>query len=317
METVAQLDKNFPRIQVVRASKGKAVVERHPAIGDVQGLNVQREALAETLPEREVKGGMRLKMIAGDARVAVGKPGGVVNVGCRVRMKRQFVSCAEVQSVALVMIEQSEAVAEVEISQAAVDVAEGESELIGIREINLRPIADARRAQRKLPAVDARALNRDREKQVGIVEIIVVEEILGASEKIAGVQRPAVEWNGNAELVLFIAFAVERNEAQVLIVGGLQKRAGNGQQRRRLVKMTIKGAENPVEPGNPQRSANARAGSILNHSAGEMCLAETSIQAEPGCGLELFFGVDGRERSIRIVALGWIHVLALRRVVAN
>src|SRR5256884_8457456 len=51
METVAQLEKNFPRIQVVRASKGKAVFEQHEAVGDVQSLNVQREALAETLPE--------------------------------------------------------------------------------------------------------------------------------------------------------------------------------------------------------------------------------------------------------------------------
>jgi len=181
METVAQLDKNFPRIQVVRASKGKAVVEQHAAIGDVQSLNVQREALAETLPERQVKGRMRLKMIAGDARVAVGKPGGVVNVGCRVRMERHFVSCAEVQCIALVMIEKSEAITKGKIREAAVDVAKSESELIGIREINLRPIADARRAQRKFPPVDARALNRDREKQVGIVEVVVVEKIFGAS----------------------------------------------------------------------------------------------------------------------------------------
>ena len=252
METVAQLDKNLSRIQVVRASKGKAVVERHPAIGDVQGLNVQREALAETLPERQVKGRMRLKMIAGDARVAVGKPGGVINVGCRVRMERHFVSCAEVQRVALVVVEQSEAVAEGEIGQAAVDVAEGESELIGIGQINLCAIADARRAQRKLPAVDARALYSDGEKQVGIVEIIVIEKIFGASEKIAGVQRPAVEWNGDAKLVLFIALAVERNERQVLIVGGLQERTGNSEQRRRLIEAPIEGTENPVELGDPQ-----------------------------------------------------------------
>src|SRR2546429_781997 len=48
-----------------------------------------------------------------------------------------------------------------------------------------------------------------------------------------------------------------------------------------------------------------------------MCLAETSIQAEPGCGLELLLGVDGCQRSIRTVAFGWIHILALRRVVAD
>ena len=252
METVAQLDKNFSRIQVVRASKGKAVVEQHAAIDDVQNLNVQREALTETLPEREVKGRMRFKMIAGERGVAVGEARGVVNIGRRVRMERHFVACAEVQRVALVMVEQREAVAEGEISQAAVDVAEGESELIGIREINLRPIADVRRAQRKLPAIDARALNRDREKQVGIVEIIVVEEIFGAGQEIAGVENPSVERNSDAKLVLFISLTAERNEAQVLIVGGLQERTGNSEQRRRLIEAPIEGTENPVELGDPQ-----------------------------------------------------------------
>ena len=167
-------------------------------------------------------------------------------------MERHFVSCAEVQCIVLVMIEKSEAITKGKIREAAVDVAKGESELIGIREINLRPIADARRAQRKFPPVDARALNRDREKQVGIVEIIVVEEILGASEKIAGIDGPSVERNGDAKLVLFIAFTVERNEAQVLAVGGLQERTGDSEQRRRLIEAPMEGTENPVELGDPQ-----------------------------------------------------------------
>src|SRR5438034_1206466 len=114
---------------------------------------------------------MRLKMIAGDVGVAVGEARGVVNIRCRVRMKRQFVPCAEVQSVALVVVEESKAVTERKVSEAAVDVGEGESELIRIGQIKLGTIADARRAQRKLPAVDARALYSDGEKQVGIVEI--------------------------------------------------------------------------------------------------------------------------------------------------
>src|SRR2546429_3673534 len=70
METVAQLDENFARIQVVRASKGKAVVEHHAAIGDVQGLHVQREALAETLPERQVK--CRVRLQVGWRRISIG-----------------------------------------------------------------------------------------------------------------------------------------------------------------------------------------------------------------------------------------------------
>ena len=80
METVAHLDKNFARIQVVGAAKGKAVVEQDAAVGGVDGLQVERELLAETLAQRKVKGGVRLEMIACDRRVVIGESGGVVNV---------------------------------------------------------------------------------------------------------------------------------------------------------------------------------------------------------------------------------------------
>src|SRR2546430_1954 len=177
-------------------------------------------------------------------------------------------------------------------------------------------MADAGRAERELPAVNARALNGDGEKQVGVVEIIVVEEILGASEKIASVERPAMERNGDAKLVLFIAFTVERNEAQVLIVGGFEERTGNRQQRRRLVEMAIEGAANPVQFGNPQRCTEAQTGGILNRAPGKVRLAKAGIKREPRCCFELLLPVDRRERSIRAMSFG-IDVLALRRVVTE
>jgi len=51
METVANLDVEFARVQVVSSAEGKAVVEQDAAIGDVQRLNVYRELLTETLSE--------------------------------------------------------------------------------------------------------------------------------------------------------------------------------------------------------------------------------------------------------------------------
>src|SRR6266849_286560 len=53
--------------------------------------------------------------------------------------------------------------------------------------------------------------------------------------------------------------------------------------------MAVEGAENPAKLGNPKGSAGARAGGILDHVAREVRLAETGIQAEPGCRLELDF----------------------------
>jgi hypothetical protein len=317
MKTVANLDVEFARVQVVSSAESKTVVEQDAAIGDVQRLNVYRELLTETLSQREVKCGVRLEMIARDHGVAIGEAGGVVEVGRSVGMEWEIVPRAQVQGVALVVIEEVEAVPKGKVGEAAIDVAEGEGELVRIGQVHLSAIADAGRAERKFPTVDARALNGYGEKEVGVIEIVVVEEIFGASEKIAGVERPSAKWNSDAKLVLFIALSVERNEAQILIACGFEEWTGNRQQRRRLVEMSVEGAENQVKLGNPKGSAGARAGGVLDHVASEVRMAEAGIQAEPGCRLELFFGIDGCEPSIGDVSLGWVHVLALRGVAAD
>src|SRR5258708_9705474 len=128
---------------------------------------------------------------------------------------------------------------------------------------------DLWRAERELPAVDACALDSNGKKQVGVVEIVVVKEIFGAGEEIAGVERPAAKGNRDPKLVLLIALTVQRNEAQVLIVGGLQERPGNGQQRRGLIEMAVEGAENPVQFGNSQKNPPPPPGTILFHPSGK------------------------------------------------
>src|SRR5437016_273414 len=132
MKTVAHLDVEFARIQVVSSAESKTVVEENAAIGDVQGLNVYGEPLTETLSQREVKCGVRLEMIAGDQRVAVGEAGGVVDVGRSVGMEWEIVAHAEVQGVALVVIEELEALTKGKVGESAVDVAKGEGQLIRI-----------------------------------------------------------------------------------------------------------------------------------------------------------------------------------------
>ena len=132
METVAQLDEKFARIQVVRAAERKTVVEEDAAIGDVQRLNVYREPLAETLSQREVKCGVRLEMMAGNHGIAVGEAGGVVDVGRGVGMEWQIVARAEVQGVALVVIEEGESITKRKVGETAVDISKSESELVRI-----------------------------------------------------------------------------------------------------------------------------------------------------------------------------------------
>lgn len=235
-------------------------------------------------------------------RVSVGEARSIGDVGGGVGMPGQIVLGAEVQGVALVMIEKSATATEREISEAAVDAAASESELIRIGQVELRAIADARGAQSDLPSADASALNGDGEEQIGVVEIVVVEEVRRAGEEIVGVENPASEGDGNSELVFLVTFAVERNESKILASGGLLQGAGHGQQRRGLVKVTIKATKDPFEFGNAYGSADAGAGSVLdddhrtteslNGATVEMCLANASAEREPGCGLELIFSVS-------------------------
>ena len=91
MKAVTQLDKEFPRIEIVRAAEGEAVVEKHAAVGDVDGLEIDGEALAEFPAERQIKGCVRLKVVTGGhlRRTAIGEAGGVENVCSRGNMPRQ------------------------------------------------------------------------------------------------------------------------------------------------------------------------------------------------------------------------------------
>jgi hypothetical protein len=51
MKPVANLDKDFAGIQIMRSAKGEAVIQQNAAICDVYALNVHRKAFAEALAE--------------------------------------------------------------------------------------------------------------------------------------------------------------------------------------------------------------------------------------------------------------------------
>src|SRR5260370_2457251 len=111
---------------------------------------------------------MRLKMIPRDRRIAVGETRGVVNVRGSVRPPWQCVLAAKMQRVALVMVEQkvSRGRRSARTDQASDDAAEAKRPLGGVSDIDLRPVFDARRAQRQLPATDSCALYIDGEKDI-------------------------------------------------------------------------------------------------------------------------------------------------------
>jgi len=64
VEAIAHLDKDFARFEEVCAAKSEAIVEQHTAVGDIDRLNVDREALAEMFAKRKIKSSVRLEMVS-------------------------------------------------------------------------------------------------------------------------------------------------------------------------------------------------------------------------------------------------------------
>ena len=129
--------------------------------------------------------------------------------------------------------------------------------------MNLAAMGDARRAQRGFPSADHGLANGDGKKEIGFADIVVVEEIHDVGAEVIGVEDPSAKGDGHAELMLFVALAVERNESQIVGIGKMQQRPGSGDQRRRLIIVAIESAESPVEMRNVERGAEARADGIL------------------------------------------------------
>src|SRR6266849_2697095 len=111
---------------------------------------------------------MRLEMIPGDRRITVREARAVINVRRSVSAPRQCVLAAQMQRVALVMVEQKKARGKrnARTDQSADDAAEAKSQVVGISEIELRPALNAQGTQRQLPAIYSRALYIDGEKDV-------------------------------------------------------------------------------------------------------------------------------------------------------
>src|ERR1700730_16200334 len=256
MEAVAHLDEDFSWIQVVGSAKRETIVEQNAAVGHIDALDVDGVPFAEAFSNEEVERGVRLEMVARNGGIPVGESRSVVDVRGSVDPPRQSVQSADMQRIALVVIEQLESVTKGEVGEAAVDVTETKSQLIRVGHVYLAAVANAWGTHGKLPPVDARPLNGDGKEHIGVVEIIVVKEVFGASKKVVGVESPTPKGNGDSELVFLVTLPVERNESQVLIGDQLHERTGGRAQRRRLVEMAIEATENPLQLWNVNRRAD-------------------------------------------------------------
>ena len=108
--------------------------------------------------------------------------------------------------------------------EAAGDVAALLGDLVGVGEVGLAEVPEAGRAEGELPGADESAIDGDGEVDAGVADVGVVEEVVDAGLEGVGVEQPAAEGNLHAELMLFVALAVERGEVGVVGLGEVRRR---------------------------------------------------------------------------------------------
>ena len=119
---------------------------------------------------------------------------------------------------------------------------------------------DAGRTQREFPSANQGLGNGDGKENIRRSDVVVVEEIRDVGLEVIGVEYPSAVRDGNAELMFFVALAGQRDETQLLSLDITdQGRSGNGLDRRRLIVMSIEGAECPPKLGDGDSGAEARA----------------------------------------------------------
>ena len=129
--------------------------------------------------------------------------------------------------------------------------------------MKLRHARNLRRAQRKLPGAHQCSIDGDGEVDVGLTHVGVIEKIVDACLEGIDVPNPAFEGNGDAELMLLVAFRRRQRHKRVLaLLAGyvVEKSTGHGLNRRGLEEVSVETAEDPVQPWNLKRGAEARIG---------------------------------------------------------
>src|SRR5260370_26355216 len=92
------------------------------------------------------------------------------------------------------------------------------------------------RARRHFKSPYAGPLNRQREKDIRVAERIVVEKVLHSGAEVVGIYCPSLNRNCDANLMLFITFAAQRNEIKTLGHSELKQRPEYCRERRGSVK---------------------------------------------------------------------------------
>ena len=117
----------------------------------------------------------------------------------------------------LIVVQQEELIGRSEEGETARSFSPSLSTLAGVRQVHLATPQEHRRLQSDLPTVHTSALQRQWKKDIRVAQGIVIEKVSALGMEVIGVKRPTSERNSDSELVLLIAFAVQRQEPEAPI----------------------------------------------------------------------------------------------------
>ena len=111
--------------------------------------------------------------------------------------------------------------------------------------------------------------------------------------------------------MLFIPLALQGNEAGVVAVRILQGRTGNAGQRRRLIEVAIKPAEDPFELGDKNGGAHPRINSTFREPTLKVRLPKAADQRKPRRGFVTVLGIELFHSATELFRLGKFRITSV------
>src|SRR5256885_1499892 len=223
MKAVADAAGNLARIVPVRSAERIGIVDLVARIAEILRGEIHIEVFAEGFSERKRKfrvTGKVPRAVAVQEAGAVAKPSGQEGVPRKRRVE------PGAQRVALVVVEIAKTAAVAKLSrigdESASDHAGALDHLVRVSQKDVEAILDSRRANGCFPAVNASALDRERQKDVGTAKRVMIEEVASVGLKVGEIERPAAHRNRKAEFALFVGFTMQRKKSGT---GGIEQRA--------------------------------------------------------------------------------------------
>src|SRR6266849_4806883 len=107
--------------------------------------------------------------------------------------------------------------------------------LMGEGGVELSASGDPGRGCCGFPAAYAGTSDGEREKNIGVAEHVVIEEVFRAGAEVGNLEGPPVKRDGETEFVLLVALTAQWQEAKALLGRLVESRTGYRKQRRSLI----------------------------------------------------------------------------------